>query len=305
MITYGHEKFIFEAIEGVLSQKCSHEIELIIADDNSPDKTKEIVEGIIKNHPNGSWIKYTRHEQNKGMMPNFIWALQQAKSEYIALCEGDDYWTDPLKLQKQVDFLVANQDYVMCYHDAFGICEDESIAYESKIKSVGGNKKNDLSNEDLLLCDYVIPTMSVCYRNISTNYPDLFASAKNGDMYLFAFLSQFGKAKQLNNITTSAYRIHKGGVYSLLSDIQKTEGAIETREKIMESFIEEQKVKIKMLQNIKAIEITLLYKLLINKKVRHYFIYLRKLKYNNPFNAVIKSTLLVFKKLLNKMLLCL
>jgi UDP-galactopyranose mutase len=124
-------------------------------------------------------------------------------------------------------------------------------------------------------------------------------------MYLFAFLSQFGKAKQLNNITTSAYRIHKGGVYSLLSDIQKTEGAIETREKIMESFIEEQKVKIKMLQNIKAIEITLLYKLLINKKVRHYFIYLRKLKYNNPFNAVIKSTLLVFKKLLNKMLLCL
>jgi glycosyltransferase involved in cell wall biosynthesis len=62
MITYGHEKFIREAIEGVLSQKCSHEIELIIADDNSPDKTKEIVEGIIKNHPNGSWIKYTRHQ---------------------------------------------------------------------------------------------------------------------------------------------------------------------------------------------------------------------------------------------------
>jgi glycosyltransferase involved in cell wall biosynthesis len=105
MITYKHEQFIAKAIEGVLMQKCDFEVELIIADDCSPDKTEEKVFQIIKNHPKNSWIKYTKHKTNKGMISNFNWALNQCKGKYIAMCEGDDYWTDPLKLQKQVDFL--------------------------------------------------------------------------------------------------------------------------------------------------------------------------------------------------------
>ncbi|MDO9260984.1 MAG: glycosyltransferase [Flavobacteriaceae bacterium] len=108
MITYNHENFIREAIEGVLMQECDFEVELIVANDCSADKTDEVIQNIIQNHPNGSWIKYTNHPQNKGMMPNFIWAMQHCKGEFIALCEGDDYWTDPLKLQKQVDVLKSN-----------------------------------------------------------------------------------------------------------------------------------------------------------------------------------------------------
>ncbi|MDO9260985.1 MAG: glycosyltransferase, partial [Flavobacteriaceae bacterium] len=104
MITYNHENYIQQAIEGVLMQTCNFEVELIIANDCATDKTDEVIQEIIKNHPNSSWIKYTNHSQNKGMMPNFIWAMQQCKGKYIALCEGDDYWTDPLKLQKQVEF---------------------------------------------------------------------------------------------------------------------------------------------------------------------------------------------------------
>ena len=101
MITYGHEKFIREAIEGVLMQECDFEVELILANDCSPDQTDSVIQDIIKNHPKGCWIKYIRQENNIGMMPNFIFALKQCKGKYIALCEGDDYWTDPLKLQKQ------------------------------------------------------------------------------------------------------------------------------------------------------------------------------------------------------------
>ena len=109
MITYGHENYIRDAIKGVLMQKVNFEIELIIADDNSPDNTESVVYS-FSNHPNYHWIKYAKHKENKGMMPNFIWAMEQTKGKYIALCEGDDYWIDQLKLQKQVDVLETNED---------------------------------------------------------------------------------------------------------------------------------------------------------------------------------------------------
>lgn len=108
MITYNHEKFIAEAIEGVLTQEADFPIELIIADDCSPDLTFKIVQHYIDNHKYGSWIRYQRHSTNIGMMPNLIWALENARGKYISICEGDDYWSHPLKLKKQVSFLDAN-----------------------------------------------------------------------------------------------------------------------------------------------------------------------------------------------------
>ena len=75
MITYGQEKYIREAIEGVLMQECDFEVELILSNDCSPDRTDEIIQDIIKNHPKGCWIKYFKHESNIGMMPNFIFVF--------------------------------------------------------------------------------------------------------------------------------------------------------------------------------------------------------------------------------------
>lgn len=118
MITYNHEKFIGEAIVGVLMQKTNFEYELIIANDCSPDKTDEIVNEYINTHPKGNRIRYFSHKQNLGMIPNFVFAMQQCQGKYIALCEGDDYWIDPYKLQKQVDFLEANADYGLVYGKA-------------------------------------------------------------------------------------------------------------------------------------------------------------------------------------------
>src|SRR5258706_16274760 len=93
MITYAHEVFIAQAIHGVLQQETDFQIELIIAEDASPDNTEKIVAGIIKSHPKGNCIKYFRHPRNLGMRLNFIWALQKCSGKYVALCEGDDYWT--------------------------------------------------------------------------------------------------------------------------------------------------------------------------------------------------------------------
>jgi glycosyltransferase involved in cell wall biosynthesis len=118
MITYKHEAYIAQAIEGVLMQETNFEYDLIIADDCSPDKTEEIVKNIIATHPKGHIIKYFRHEKNIGMNQNGLFAVQQCKGKYIAICEGDDYWTDPLKLQKQVDFLEANLAYGLVFTNA-------------------------------------------------------------------------------------------------------------------------------------------------------------------------------------------
>ena len=129
MITYKHEKYIAEAINGVLMQECKFDFELIIADDNSPDNTFLIINEIIKNHPNGSKIKYFKHSANIRMQNNSTFVFSKAKAKYIALCEGDDYWTDPLKLQKQFEFMEANSEYSCVFHDS--IIVDENNNYIS------------------------------------------------------------------------------------------------------------------------------------------------------------------------------
>ncbi|WP_072944303.1 glycosyltransferase family 2 protein [Flavobacterium granuli] len=115
MITYNHEKFIAEAINGVLMQECDFEIELIIANDCSPDQTDEVIQNILENHPRASWIKYIKQEKNIGIMPNFIFSLNQCKGDFVAMCEGDDYWITKDKLQKQVDILESNNNVGLVY----------------------------------------------------------------------------------------------------------------------------------------------------------------------------------------------
>jgi glycosyltransferase involved in cell wall biosynthesis len=138
MITYGHEKFIAQAINGVLIQECDFEIELIIADDCSPDKTNSVIHNILLSHPQSNRIRYFKQEKNIGMMPNFISAIEQAQGKYIAICEGDDFWTDSLKLQKQVNFLENNEDYGLV-HTGYKILDNETkqILHYSEIKNQG------------------------------------------------------------------------------------------------------------------------------------------------------------------------
>jgi len=194
MITYNHENYIREAIEGVLIQQCNFDVELIIANDCSTDKTDKKVQNIIHNHPNSSWIQYTNHSQNKGMMPNFIWAMQQCKGKYIALCEGDDYWTDPLKLQKQVDFLEANEEYVLCFHQV-NILKTNGEIVDDFITKVPENYE---TLETLALLGNYIHTPSVVFRNIIKEFPFEFEQSPIGDYFLYMMLSQHGKLKCLH-----------------------------------------------------------------------------------------------------------
>ena len=118
VITYNHCDYIRQCFDGILMQQTNFPFEIIVNDDCSTDGTAEIIKEYELNHPTLFKVTYQKENQYskgvRGMFPKFC--FPRAKGKYIALCEGDDYWTDPLKLQKQVDFLESNLDYVLVCH---------------------------------------------------------------------------------------------------------------------------------------------------------------------------------------------
>ena len=216
-ITYGHENFIEQTLDGVFMQDYKGEIEFIISNDHSPDATDRVIKDYlsVKEIPINFTIKYTQHEVNKGMMPNFIWALEQTSGKYIALCEGDDYWTDPLKLQKQVDFLVTNQDYVLTFHPVNILNSDGSMV-EDFITNIPVNYE---TQEMLARFGNYIHTPSVVFRNIIKTFPPEFSLSPIGDYFLYMILTNHGKIKMLEG-TMAVYR-YGVGVFSLQTKIEK------------------------------------------------------------------------------------
>ncbi|HAX96890.1 MAG TPA: glycosyl transferase family 2, partial [Prolixibacteraceae bacterium] len=125
-ITYNQEKFIRDAIEGFLMQKTKFPIEVIIHDDASTDKTTDIIREYQSAHPDLIRAIYQSENQfSKGLDQALKHVYGGARGKYIALCEGDDYWTDPLKLQKQVDFMEAHPECTICFHQTLAKYEDE------------------------------------------------------------------------------------------------------------------------------------------------------------------------------------
>ena len=236
MITYGHENYIKQAINGVLMQECDFEVELIIANDCSPDTTDLVVKKIIEEHPNRNWIKYVKHKTNLGMMPNFIWALEQTKGKYIALCEGDDYWTDPLKLQKQVDFIESHPDYVLIHSDFFiknSNGEYINSARNTISKIIRRAKNNDSNVVKYLVKGNYIKTLTVLIEK-NALFKALENIAKNDnqiatiDYTLFLELSKLGKIH---------YQQEKTAVYRILNNSESNNINIDARLNFIETTI--------------------------------------------------------------------
>jgi len=213
MITYNHEKFLKQAIEGVLMQQCSFDIELIIANDCSPDNTDLIVQDIINNHPNGSWINYITRKKNIGGQLNFINAFERCQGKYIAHCEGDDFWTDSHKLQKQVEFLESEPEYVLCFHKV-NILKPDGQLVEDYLTQVPENYENI---ETLARLGNYIHTPSVVYRNIIKKLPFELTFSPIGDFFLYMMLAQHGKLKYFEeNMCVYRYGV---GIFSSSSKL--------------------------------------------------------------------------------------
>ncbi|WP_188049985.1 glycosyltransferase [Flavobacterium sp. GP15] len=234
MITFGHENYIIKSIEGVLMQKCDFQVELIIANDNSPDASDDVVKSFLANKaiPENILIKYIKHKVNKGMMPNFIWALEQAIGKYIAVCEGDDYWTDPVKLQKQINFLEDNPTYSMSCHNAINLYEGSGNTSEIFYKD---NTSQDLSMETIVN-KWVIPTASMVFkREYIVPLPEWIGKIYSGDFTLALLLRHAGKIYFLKDIM-SVYRISFSGSSATATIGANTEFVFNQHIKLLEFF---------------------------------------------------------------------
>ena len=215
MITYGHEKYIEKAIKGVLLQLCDFNIELIIADDHSPDNTKDIVNNILSNYNGNKIIKYTRHNDNKGSDANFLWAASQCSGEYIAICEGDDYWTDQNKLKKQVEFLEKNIDYGLV-HTNCHFLKNDKLSFNLNKKIPVGYVKEHLMQKNFISNLTVCARKSVFMKSLSIAQK----LAINGDLANWTVLSNLCKIGYIKD-STAVYRFVENSESNSLDHLKK------------------------------------------------------------------------------------
>ena len=219
-ITYNHVNFIRDAIEGFLMQETTFPVEILIHDDASNDGTAEIVREYDARYPQLIKAIYqTENQYSKGNKPGqFLRPLQRGK--YIALCEGDDYWTDPRKLEIQVGYLEDHPECVISGHDAFIVDQQGNKVSDSKLPD---GHKRDYSAQDLQYGQAWILTMSWVYRNVLPVEPIPERKyVKNGDNFSTSLLGQFGGSKYHVEISPACYRRHPGGIWSMQgSDVKR------------------------------------------------------------------------------------
>lgn len=238
VVTYNHESYLAQCLDSLVMQQTNFAFEVIVGEDCSTDSTRKILREYEQKYP--GIIKPIYHHRNVGAARNlFAHCLLMAKGKYIAICDGDDYWTDPLKLQRQVDFLEAHPGCVLSFHRVKQVDQHDRLLQQQETTT----EIRFYSWEDILHIS--IPTLSVVFRNCIAHYPDEVYQAKSGDTFLFGMLSRYGGAADLGFIGAS-YRVHAGGTFSGKSQVEQYRQTIHTRKLMQRSpfFSREQLVEL-------------------------------------------------------------
>lgn len=221
ILTYAHEHYIRQSLDSVFSQNLTIDFEVVIADDCSPDNTREILKEYAAKYPQ---IKLLFQEKNVGYRQNHLDLLNALQGEYVAYLEGDDYWTYNDKLQTQVDFLEANPDHVFHFHAATVIRDGDT---KNKLKFNRFPIKAEPVTTDIehmLKVGNLVPSASRVHRNVfKGNYPaDLAHPKMMADTFLNLLLASFGKMHYLDE-EWSVYRLHPGGVTETRTQLSELE----------------------------------------------------------------------------------
>ena len=208
MITYNQERFIAQALDSVLAQVTDFRYEVVIGEDCSTDRTREILLGYQKAHPDR--VRLLLHDVNVGMNANVAATRRACRGQYIALLEGDDYWTSPQKLQKQVDFLEKHPECAVCFHNAAIVSEDGSEQPGDYCRF----DKDRIFTLRRLLRGNIIPTCSALFRaDLLPDLPEWMSGLKMLDWPIHLLLARRGNLAYLNE-RMAAYRVHPGGLWS-------------------------------------------------------------------------------------------
>ncbi|WP_263261178.1 glycosyltransferase [Pseudomonas sp. RIT-PI-S] len=219
---YNQQAFIAQTIDSFLAQQTDFPFEILINDDASTDGTREIIRAYAERYP--SLIRPVLHEQNQYRQGKLFFPalFNMAKGRYLAYCDGDDYWTDPLKLQKQVSFLEGHPDYVITYHDAVMVDEQGEQGLQ-----LGHRYQRDASSLELMQ-GRRISTLTACFRNLLHELPRELELAPLMDVCWWSMLGAHGKGKYMANIGAGGYRVHSGGIFSMRSEKKKLHMSLQT-----------------------------------------------------------------------------
>lgn len=222
-LTYNHAKYVRQCIDGFLMQKTSFPIEILVHDDASTDGTDVILQEYESKYPNIIFPIYeTENKYSNGYRGrmDIVFNYSRARGKYIASCEGDDYWTDPLKLQKQVDFMESHPEYSICFHrcqhlyEKTGKFTKDNCGFLFKQGQTGVDVSIDMFFKEwitqpltmLFRKELFDPKWQKKYKYYRDTH-EIYHFLKAGKGYLFSFEG-------------GVYRIHSGGIASILTPIE-------------------------------------------------------------------------------------
>jgi glycosyltransferase involved in cell wall biosynthesis len=241
MITFNHEAFIGRSIESVLQQKTDFNFELVIGDDHSTDNTARVAKHYADKYPDR--IKLLSHQNNLGVIPNFQHTLQRCKGKYIAMLEGDDRWIDETKLQKQVNFLESNPEFVLCGGHTISESTNKTFVY-NVIRQFKYLRQRSLKLQTYELDEVIIAnhfkTLTVVFRSEFLRHPlnPVFYSSTILDwlIYISLGLNKGNKARYANlPHILAAYNVHAGGIFSGTSTVRRLQIFADVRNCISEA----------------------------------------------------------------------
>ncbi|MGY5846897.1 glycosyltransferase family 2 protein [Salegentibacter sp. HM20] len=206
-LTYNHENYIDKCIQGFLMQKTSFSFEIIVFDDVSTDNTAIIIAKYQKEYPGlFTVIKQEVNQFSQGIQPFFKILFPAATGKYIAYCEGDDYWTDPLKLQKQVDFMEMNKNIIACG-------TNYNVLRGKELNEINKYSKQQLFDHYDIIFNNRIGTLTALVRN-NFQIPNYLESSFFGDLSLLLYLTKNKGEIAVLPINTAVLRVHELGIYS-------------------------------------------------------------------------------------------
>ncbi len=228
---YNFEDYIEQSILSAVSQKTNFEFEILVRDDMSTDNSQICIERVSIFNDS---VKYFKAEENLGAGDNIKFLTEQAKGEYIAYLDGDDYWTDVYKLQKQIDFLDSNPDYIMSFTGYWmRDGKDYSPDLPDQWLCLSNFENNEVKTEQLLSGNWV------SFGRVFRRTPDLF---KDWMMDAFYFdwvtnfeLSKFGRIKYLN-FPSGVYRVHNNGIFSKMDGNTKNQKSVEQKSILLNNY---------------------------------------------------------------------
>jgi glycosyltransferase involved in cell wall biosynthesis/predicted O-methyltransferase YrrM len=220
VLAYNQERYVGECLQGILAQQGDFRLELVIGDDASDDGTMDVIESWVNAIPPGAVdVRLLSAEENLGISRNLERCLRACTGDYVAICEGDDYWIDPHKLQAQVDFLRTHPGCALCFNDVYIYVEDsgEFLPFEPQQQLPA----EVLTTRDLIE-EYLVGNISCCMYDARHLEPlpaslfDLFI----GDWMWNIYYSRFGDIGHLSR-KMSVYRRHRGGAWSGKPELEK------------------------------------------------------------------------------------